>query len=66
MMVLFRSRYIESVRWKVLVIERLHQAFRYLQKILAMNRQAEAPALIPIRAVQPPVNLPRHRRTWRD
>jgi len=47
-------------------VERLRQAFQQLQRLLAANRQPEALALIPIRAVQPHRVRQSHRRTLRD
>jgi hypothetical protein len=66
MKVLFRSRKSRTVRWQQRGIERLRQALRYLQRLLAVDRQPEALALIPIRAVQPRVARQPHQRTWRD
>ena len=51
MKVHFRSRDSGVVRWQQRGIERLRQALRYLQRLLAVDRQPEALALIPIRAV---------------
>jgi hypothetical protein len=39
---------------------------RYLRRLLAVDRQPKALALIPIRAVPPHVARQPHRRTWRD
>jgi hypothetical protein len=66
MKVLFRSRDSRSVRWQQRGIERLRQALRYLQRLLAVDRPPEALALIPIRAAQPHVARQRHQRTGRD
>jgi hypothetical protein len=66
MKVLFRSRDSRSVRWQQRGIERLRQALRYLQRLLAVDRPPEALAVIPIRAARPHVTRQRHQRTWRD
>lgn len=66
MKVPFRSRGSRAVRWQQSGIERLSQALRYLQRLLAVDRPPEALALIPIRATQPHVTRRRHQRTWRD
>jgi hypothetical protein len=66
MKVLFRSRDSRSVRWQQRGIERLRQALRYLQRLLAVDRPPEALALIPIRAARPHVTRQRHQRSWRD
>ena len=47
-------------------VERLRQALRHLQRLLAVDRQPEALALIPIRVVQPREAREPHRRNWRD
>jgi hypothetical protein len=62
----FRSKDYGVVRWQQRGVERLREALRYLQQLLAVDRQPEALALIPIRAVQPRVARQPHRRTWRD
>jgi hypothetical protein len=54
------------MRWQQRGVERLRQALRYLQRLLAVDRQPKALALIPIRAVQPHVARQPYRRTWRD
>ena len=54
------------VRWQQRGVERLRQASRYLQRLLAVDRQPEALALIPIRSVQLHSMRQPHRRTWRD
>ena len=61
-----RSRRCESVRWQLLGAERLRQALRHLQQLLAMDHTAQAPALIPIRVMQPDVARPSQRNSWRD
>ena len=66
MKVHFRSKDSGFVRWQQRRVERLRQALRHLQQLLAVDRQPEALALIPIRAVQPHVAREPHRRTWRD
>jgi len=66
MKVLFRSRKSRTVRWQQRGIERLRQALRYLQRLVAVDRPPEALALIPIRAAQPHVTRQRHQRTWGD
>jgi hypothetical protein len=66
MKVLFRSRKPRPVRWQQRGVERLRQALRYLQRLLAVDRQPKALALIPIRAVHLHVARQPHRRTWRD
>ena len=66
MQVPFRSKCSKLVRWKLLGIERLGQALRHLQMPLTGGGPAEAPALIPLRAVKPDVTRHRSRRTWRD
>lgn len=63
---LFLSRNSRTVRWQQRGIERLRQALRYLQRLLAADRPPEALALIPIRATQPHVSRQRHQRIWRD
>ena len=62
----FRSRDSAIGRWQQRGVERLRQALRHLQQLLAVDRPPEAPALIPIRAMQPSLARERHRRTWRD
>ena len=66
MKVHFSSRDSGVVRWQQRGVEHLRQALRYLQRLLAVDRQPKALALIPIRAVQPHVTRQRHQRTWRD
>lgn len=66
MKVLFRSRDSRSARWQQRGIERLRQALRYLQRLLAVDRPPEALALIPIRAARPHGTRQRQQRTWRD
>ena len=62
----FRSNDSGFGRWRPRGIERLRQAWRHLQRLLAVGRQPEALALIPIRAVQPYVARRQSRRAWRD
>ena len=66
MKVHFRSRDAGIVRWQQRGVERLRQALRHLRRLLEVDRQPEALALIPIRAVHPHVARQPHRRTWRD
>lgn len=66
MKVHFSSRDSRVVGWQQRGIERLRQALRYLRRLLAVDRQPKALALIPIRAVPPHVARQPHRRTWRD
>jgi hypothetical protein len=66
MKVHFRSRDSGIVRWQQRGVERLRQALRHIRRLLAVDRQPEALALIPIRAVQPRAARESHRRTWRD
>lgn len=66
MNVLFRSKDSAIGRWQQRGVERLRQALRHLQQLLAVDRRPDALALIPIRAVQPPVAREPHRRNWRD
>lgn len=54
------------VRWQQRGVERLRQALRHLQRLLTVDRQPEALALIPIRAVQPHSIRPPQRRAWLD
>jgi hypothetical protein len=53
-------------RWQQRGVERLRQALRHLQQLLAVDRQPETLALIPIRVVQQRVAREPHRRNWRD
>ena len=66
MKVHFRSRDAGILRWPQRGVERLRQALRHLRRLLEVDRQPEALALIPIRAVPPRVAREPHRRTWRD
>jgi hypothetical protein len=66
MKVHFSSRDSWVMGWQQRGVERLRQALRYLQRLLAVDRQPKALALIPIRAVHPHVARQPHRRTWRD
>jgi len=66
MKVHFSPRDSGGMRWQQRGVERLRQALRYLQRLLAVDRQPKALALIPIRAVQPHVARQPYRRTWRD
>lgn len=66
MKVLFRSRDSRSVRWQQRGIERLRQALRYLQRLLAVDRPPEALGLIPIRAARPHGTRQRQQLTWHD
>lgn len=66
MKVHFSSRDSGVVRWQQRGVERLRQAIRHLQRLLAVDRQPEAMALIPIRAVQSQALRQPQRRTWRD
>jgi hypothetical protein len=66
MNVLLRSKDLGIVRWQQRGIERVRQALRYLQRLLAVDRPSEALALIPIRAVQPRVARQPQQRSWRD
>ncbi len=66
MKVHFTSRDSAFGGWQQRGVERLRQAWRYLKRLLALERQSKALALIPIRAVQPHVARQPHRRTWRD
>jgi hypothetical protein len=66
MKVHFSSRDSAVVRWQQRGVERLRQALRHLQQLLAVDRQTEALALIPIRSEQPRVTRQRRQRTWRD
>lgn len=66
MKVHFSSRDSDVVRWKQRGVERLRQALRTLQRLLAVEPQPRTLVLIPIRAVQPHVDRLPHRRTWRD
>ncbi|MBK9675582.1 MAG: hypothetical protein IPO82_10295 [Betaproteobacteria bacterium] len=62
----FRSKDSAIGRWQQRGVERLRQALRQLQQLLAVDRPPEALALIPIRAVQPSLAREPHRRTWRN
>ncbi|MDO9315066.1 MAG: hypothetical protein Q7T97_11020 [Burkholderiaceae bacterium] len=62
----FRSRYHGIARWSQRGVERVGQALRHLQRLLVLERQPEALALIPIRAVQPHPLRQQQRHTWRD
>lgn len=66
MKVYFRCKDSGIVRWQQRGFERLRQALPHLRQLLAVDRQPEALALIPIRAVQPHVAREPHQRTWRD
>ena len=66
MRVPFRSTESRSIRWQRRGVERLRQALRYLQRLLAADRPPEALAMIPVRAAQPHVTRQRHRRPGRD
>ena len=66
MKVHFRSKDSGIARWQRRGVERLRQALRQLQRLLAVDRQPETLALIPIRAAQPHVAREPHRRTRRD
>ena len=66
MKVHFSSRDSGVVGWQQRGVERLRQALRYLQRLLAVDRQPKALALIPMRSAQPHVARQPHRRTWRD
>jgi hypothetical protein len=66
MRVLFRCKDFGIVRWQQRGVERLRQALQSLQRLLPVDRQTEALALIPIRAVQSNSMRQRQRRTWRD
>ena len=66
MKVHFSSRDSRVVGWQQRGIERLRQALRYLRRLLAVDRQPKALALIPIREAQPHLSRRRHQRTWRD
>jgi hypothetical protein len=66
MKVHFRSKDSAIGRWQQRGVDRLRQALRHLQQLLAVDRQPDALALIPIRAVQPRVAREPHRRNWRD
>jgi hypothetical protein len=66
MRVPFRSTESRPVRWQQRGIERLRQALRSLQRLLAADHPPEVLALIPIRAAQPHVARQRHQRTGRD
>jgi hypothetical protein len=66
MKVHFSSRDSGVVSWQQRGVERLRQATRYLQRLLAVDRQPEAMALIPIPAVQSQALRQPQRRTWRD
>lgn len=54
------------VRWQQRGVEHLRRALQFMQGLLAADRQPNAPALIPIRSVQPHVTRQRHQRSWRD
>lgn len=62
----FRSKDSVIGRWQQRGVERLRQALRHLQQLLAVDRPPEALALIPIRTVQPSLAREPHRRTWRN
>lgn len=66
MKVHFSSGDSRSVLWPQRGIERMRQALRYLQRLLAMDHPPEALALIPIRSAQPHMTRQRHQRTRRD
>jgi hypothetical protein len=66
MKVYFRSKDSAIGRWQQPGVERLRQALRHLQQLLAVDRQPDALALRPIRVVQPHVARQPHRRNWRD
>ena len=66
MKVLFLRKDFGVVRWQQRGVERLRQALQSLQRLLPVDRQTEALALIPIRAVQSNSMRQRQRRTWRD
>ena len=53
-------------RWLQHSMARLQRAWNDLQRLLSADRQPEALALIPIRAVQSHATRQRSRRTWRD
>ena len=62
----FRSKDSGVVCWQERGVDRLRQVLRHLQRLLAVDRQPEAMALIPIRAVQSQALRQPQRRTWRD
>jgi hypothetical protein len=66
MKVHFRRKDSGIVRWQQRGVERLRRALRHLQQLLAVDRQTEALALIPIRAVQPRVARQPHQCSRRD
>jgi hypothetical protein len=66
MKVNFRCKDSGIARWQRRGVERMRKALRHLQQLLAVDRQPEALALIPIRTVQPRVARQAHQRTWRD
>jgi hypothetical protein len=66
MKVHFSSRDSGVVGWQQRGVERLREALRYLQRLLAVDLQPTALALIPIRAVHPHLARQPHRHTSRD
>jgi hypothetical protein len=66
MKALFSSRHHRTAPWQQRGVEVLRQALRYLQGLLMVKRTPQVLALVPIRAVQPPVSRRRHARGWRD
>ena len=65
MKVHFSSTEAGAVHWQQRGIERLRQALRHLQRLLALDRQPMALALIPIPTTPRVARLP-HLRTRRD
>ena len=66
MRVPFHSRDAVFVRWQRRGFEALRRVLQHLQQQLTVGRPREALALVPIRAMQPPTDRLRRRRTWRD
>jgi hypothetical protein len=61
----FRFQDTNVVRWQRRGVERLCQALRQVQQLLAVHPPTQALALIPIRAAPPRPSRQRQLRAWR-